>query len=196
MKTNTLNTNKFIKLALLSAIAVILMYVDFPVIPIFPWLKIDLSDVPALMGAFAFGPLSGVVIELMKNLLILIVKGTGTAFVGEFANFLIGVSLVWPAAVIYKRNKTKKNAVLGMVVGTIAMEILGILANVYILLPAYGMAMSKAELMHYVTVGLIPFNGIKAVLVCGLTYVLYKKVSVSVFKVEPMLDRPMRENLG
>ncbi|MGG5462811.1 ECF transporter S component [Clostridium sp. B9] len=196
MKTNTLNTNKFIKLALLSAIAVILMYVDFPVIPIFPWLKIDLSDVPALMGAFAFGPLSGVVIELMKNLLILIVKGTGTAFVGEFANFLIGVALVWPAAVIYKRNKTKKNAILGMVVGTIAMEILGILANVYLLLPAYGMAMSKAELMQYITVGLIPFNGIKAVLVCGLTYVLYKKVSVSVFKVEPMLDRPMRENLG
>ncbi len=60
MKTKTLNTNRFIKLSLLSAIAVILMYIDFPVIPIFPWLKIDLSDVPALMGAFAFGPLAGV----------------------------------------------------------------------------------------------------------------------------------------
>lgn len=196
MKTKTLNTNKFIKLSLLSAIAVVLMYIDFPVIPIFPWLKIDLSDVPALMGAFAFGPLSGVIIELMKNLLILIVKGTGTAFVGELANFLVGVALVWPAAMIYKRNKTKKTAILGMLVGILAMEIVGILANVYLLLPAYGMAMSKAELMQYVTVGLIPFNGIKAILVCGITYVLYKKMSVSVFKVEPMLDKPMKEKLG
>ncbi|EJT6473018.1 ECF transporter S component [Clostridium perfringens] len=198
MKTKTLNTNRFIKLSLLSAIAVILMYIDFPVIPIFPWLKIDLSDVPALMGAFAFGPLAGVIIELMKNLLILIVKGTGTGFVGELANFLVGVALVWPAAMVYKKNKTKKTAVLGMVLGILCIEVVGILANVYLLLPAYGMAMSKAELMQYVTVGLIPFNGIKSILVCGITYALYKKVSVSIFKVEPMLDKPkqMKENLG
>ena len=198
MKTKTLNTNRFIKLSLLSAIAVILMYIDFPVIPIFPWLKIDLSDVPALMGAFAFGPLAGVIIELMKNLLILIVKGTGTGFVAEFANFLVGVALVWPAALVYKKNKTKKTAILGMVLGVLCIEVVGILANVYLLLPAYGMAMSKAELMQYVTVGLIPFNGIKSILVCGITYALYKKVSVSIFKVEPMLDKPkqMKENLG
>ncbi|EJT6492338.1 ECF transporter S component [Clostridium perfringens] len=198
MKTKTLNTNRFIKLSLLSAIAVILMYIDFPVIPIFPWLKIDLSDVPALMGAFAFGPLAGVIIELMKNLLILIVKGTGTGFVGELANFLVGVALVWPAALVYKKNKTKKTAILGMVLGVLCIEVVGILANVYLLLPAYGMAMSKSELMQYVTVGLIPFNGIKSILVCGITYALYKKVSVSIFKVEPMLDKPkqMKENLG
>ena len=198
MKTKTLNTNRFIKLSLLSAIAVILMYIDFPVIPIFPWLKIDLSDVPALMGAFAFGPLAGVIIELMKNLLILIVKGTGTGFVGELANFLVGVALVWPAALVYKKNKTKKTAILEMALGVLCIEVVGILANVYLLLPAYGMAMSKAELMQYVTVGLIPFNGIKSILVCGITYALYKKVSVSIFKVEPMLDKPkqMKENLG
>ncbi|HEE9844794.1 TPA: ECF transporter S component [Clostridium perfringens] len=198
MKTKTLNTNRFIKLSLLSAIAVILMYIDFPVIPIFPWLKIDLSDVPALMGAFAFGPLAGVIIELMKNLLILIVKGTSTGFVGELANFLVGIALVWPAALVYKKNKTKKTAILGMVLGVLCIEVVGILANVYLLLPAYGMAMSKAELMQYVTVGLIPFNGIKSILVCGITYALYKKVSVSIFKVEPMLDKPkqMKENLG
>ena len=198
MKTKTLNTNRFIKLSLLSAIAVILMYIDFPVIPIFPWLKIDLSDVPALMGAFAFGPLAGVIIELMKNLLILIVKGTGTGFVGELANFLVGVALVWPAALVYKKNKTKKTAILGMALGVLCIEVVGILANVYLLLPAYGMAMSKAELMQYVTVGLIPFNGIKSILVCGITYALYKKVSVSIFKVEPMLDKSkqMKENLG
>lgn len=198
MKTKTLNTNRFIKLSLLSAIAVILMYIDFPVIPMFPWLKIDLSDVPALMGAFAFGPLSGVIVELMKNLLILIVKGTSTGFVGEVANFLVGVALVWPAAIIYKRNKTKKTAILGMVLGILCIQVVGILANVYLLIPVFGMNMSKAELMKYVTVGLIPFNGVKSLLVCGITYALYKKVSVSIFKVEPMLDKPkqMKENLG
>ncbi|WP_300262792.1 ECF transporter S component [Clostridium sp.] len=198
MKTKTLNTNRFIKLSLLSAIAVILMYIDFPVIPMFPWLKIDLSDVPALMGAFAFGPLSGIIVELMKNLLILIVKGTSTGFVGEVANFLVGVALVWPAAIIYKRNKTKKTAILGMVLGILCIQVVGILANVYLLIPVFGINMSKAELMKYVTVGLIPFNGIKSLLVCGITYALYKKVSVSIFKVEPMLDKPkqMKENLG
>lgn len=79
------NLNKFIKISLLGAIAVVLMYFDFPIpfLP-FPWLKIDLSDIPALMGAFAFGPMAGVLIELLKNLLILIVKGTGTGLLEKW----------------------------------------------------------------------------------------------------------------
>ncbi|GAB6169257.1 ECF transporter S component [Clostridium carnis] len=190
------NLNKFIKIALLGAIAVLLMYVDFPVIPIFPWLKIDLSDVPALMGAFAFGPLSGIVIELIKNLLILIVKGTGTAFVGEIANFIVGISLVAPAAWIYHRNKSKKTAIIGMAVGILTLEIIGIIANVYFLLPAYGMQMAKSELIQYVTVGLLPFNGIKGILVCGVTYVLYKKISVAIFKVDSNFGTKKKEKLG
>ncbi|HBJ2621089.1 ECF transporter S component [Clostridium botulinum] len=179
------NTNKTIKISLLSALALILMYFEFPVIPIFPWLKIDLSDVPALLGAFGFGPLAGVTIELIKNILILLVKGSQTGFVGELANFLIGVSLVLPAGIIYKRNKSKKSAILGMILGGIFIEIVGVIANVYMLLPAYGMQMSSGELLKYVTVGLLPFNGIKAIIVSMLTYILYKKVSVSIFKAEP-----------
>ena len=128
------NLNKFIKISLLGAIAVVLMYFDFPLpfLP-FPWLKIDLSDIPALMGAFAFGPMAGVVIELLKNLLILLVKGTGTGFVGEIANFIVGVSLVAPAAWVYHRNKSKKTALLGMLLGALCIEIVGIVANVYFL---------------------------------------------------------------
>ncbi|MCS6132053.1 ECF transporter S component [Clostridium botulinum] len=179
------NTNKTIKISLLSALALILMYFEFPVIPIFPWLKIDLSDVPALLGAFGFGPLAGVTIELIKNILILLVKGSQTGFVGELANFLIGVSLVLPAGIIYKRNKSKKSAILGMILGGIFIEIVGVIANVYMLLPAYGMQMSSGDLLKYVTVGLLPFNGIKAIIVSMLTYILYKKVSVSIFKAEP-----------
>ena len=81
------NTSKMIKISLLSALALILMYLDFPVIPIFPWLKIDFSDVPALLGAFGFGPLSGVLIELIKNILVILIKGSSTGLVGEVANF-------------------------------------------------------------------------------------------------------------
>ena len=190
------NLNIFINISLLGAIAVELMYFDFPIpfLP-FPWLKIDLSDIPALMGAFAFGPMAGVVIELLKNLLILIVKGTGTGFVGEIANFIVGISLVAPAAWVYHRNKSKKTALLGMLLGTLCIEIVGIIANVYFLVPAYGMKMATDEIINYVTIGLVPFNGIKAIMVCSLTYVLYKKVSLAIFKVDSNFDRVEKRKL-
>jgi riboflavin transporter FmnP len=183
-------TSKLIKISLLSAIAIILMYFEFPVVPAFSWLKIDLSDVPALIGAFGFGPIAGVLIELVKNLLIPLIKGSQTGLVGEFANFLVGAALVLPAGFIYNGNRSKRNAILGMVLGTVSIEIVGILANVYILLPAYGMKMDSAALIQYITLGLLPFNGIKAILVSVLTYVLYKKISVSVFKAEPNFGSP------
>ncbi|WP_252224429.1 ECF transporter S component [Clostridium sp. ZBS2] len=187
------NTNKTIKISLLSALALILMYLEIPY-PVFPWLKIDLSDVPALLGAFGFGPLAGVTIELIKNILILLIKGSQSGFVGELANFLVGVSLILPAGILYKRNKSKESAILGMILGGVCIEIIGIISNVYLLLPAYGMQMSSAELLRYVTVGLVPFNGIKAILVCTLTYVLYKKVSVSIFKAEPNFGSPEKNS--
>lgn len=175
-------TSKLIKISLLSAIALILMYFDFPVIPIFPWLKIDLSDIPALLGSFGFSPIVGVVIELIKNLLYFLIKGDSVA--GIIANFIVGSALVLPAGFIYHRNKSKKNAILGMIIGSIIMEVAGILSNVYILLPLYGMQMSADELAKYVTIGLLPFNGIKALMVNTLTYFLYKRVSISIFEVE------------
>lgn len=194
---NQKNLNKFIKISLLSAIAVMLMYFDFPIpfLP-FPWLKIDLSDIPALMGGFAFGPIAGVLIELLKNLLILIVKGTGTYFVGEMANFIIGASLVFPAAWIYHKNKSKKTAFLGMLVGSLVMQVVGIIANVYFLLPAYGMPMTPAESINYVTVGLIPFNGVKSIMVCGITYVVYKKVASVIFDLDSNFDSVKKGKLS
>jgi len=177
-------TSKLIKISLLSAIAIILMYLDFPIIPAFSWLKIDLSDVPALVGAFGFGPIAGVIIELIKNLLIPLIRGSQTGFVGETANFLFGVSLILPASFIYYRNKSKKNAILGMIIGGVIMEIMGIVGNIYLLLPAYGMKMSSDMLQSYIW-ALLAFNGVKAIMVSVLTYILYKKVSVSIFKAEP-----------
>lgn len=187
-------TNKLIKISLLSAISLVLMYFDFPVIPIFPWLKVDLSDVPALLGAFGFGPLVGVAIELVKNLLYFFIKGSSIA--GVMANFIVGSALILPAGFIYHKKKSKKTAILGMIIGAVIMEIAGIFANVYILLPLYGMKMSSAELTQYVTVGLLPFNGVKALMVSVLTYFLYKRVSVSIFKAEPNFGSPINNRIS
>lgn len=179
------NINKMVKVSLLTGIAFILMFIEIPIVPIFPWLKMDVSDVPALMGAFAFGPLTGILIEFLKVVMHFLLTGSSTGGVGEVANFMIGVSFIAPASLIYWKNKSKKTAILGMIVGLLAMEIVAILANIYFLLPVYGMKMAPAELMKYVTVGLLPFNTIKGFIISILTYMLYKKVSATIFKVEP-----------
>lgn len=182
------NLSKFAKIALLSAIAVVIMLFEIPLIPLFPWLKMDLSELPVLIGAFAFGPMSGVIIEGLKILLNLLMTGTSTGFVGELANFIIGVSFVVPAAMIYHRNKSRKSAIIGMIVGGLFMEVAGILANIYLLLPVFGMS-GKIDMAQYVMVGLIPFNGLKAILVSAITMLVYKKLSVSIFKVDPGFDK-------
>ena len=179
------NINKMVKVSLLTGIAFILMFIQIPIVPIFPWLKMDVSDVPALMGAFAFGPLTGILIEFLKVVMNFLLTGSSTGGVGEVANFMIGVSFIAPAALIYWKNKSKKTAIIGMIVGLLAMEVVAILANIYLLLPLYGMQMAPAELMKYVTVGLLPFNTIKGFIISILTYMLYKKVSATIFKVEP-----------
>lgn len=189
------NINKTVKVSLLVGVAFILMFIELPIIPIFPWLKMDISDVPALMGAFAFGPLTGILIEFLKVVMHFLLTGSSTGGVGEVANFMIGVSFVAPAAFIYWRNKSKKTAILGMIVGLIAMEVVAIVANIYFLLPVYGMKMAPAELMEYVTIGLLPFNTVKGVVLSGLTYMLYKKISVAVFKVEPDLGSKKKQKI-
>ena len=177
------NTNRLIKISLLSAVSLALMYFDFPVIPAFPWLKMDLSDVPALLGTFGFGPLVGVTIELIKNILYFFTKGSSIA--GVLANFLFGAALVFPAGLIYHRKKSKKTAIIGMLVGTLVMEVAGIFGNIYIMLPLYGMNMTADQLTQYVLVGIVPFNAVKALIVNVVTYFVYKRISVSVFKAEP-----------
>ena len=187
------NLNKTIKVSLLVAISVVLMYFDFPVIPLFPWLKIDLSEVPALMGGFAYGPITGGIIVILKVILRFLLKGTGTAFVGEIANIIVGLALVVPAAYIYHRNKSKKTAIIGMFSGALVMQIAGILANIYILLPLYGMQMEGAALANYVFLGIVPFNAVKALMVSVITYLLYKKVSRVIFKVDSKFENTKKE---
>ena len=180
-------TRYMVQVAMLGAAAVVLMFFDIP-LPFAPsFYKIDLSEVPVLIGAFAMGPLAGAAIELIKILLNLVMKGSTTAGVGEVANFLIGCAYVMPAAWIYKTQKTKKNAMI------VFLAAAGGLLNAFVLLPAYaaafgmpmdalvgmGSAVNKAitSLPTFVLFAVVPFNIIKGVVVSLVTMLLYKHIS-------------------
>lgn len=187
------NVRKMVMIAMLGAVSMILMWFEIPLWFAPPFYKIDLSEVPVMIGAFALGPVSGILIELMKVILKVITKGTTTAFVGDFANFLIGCALIVPAGIIYSRCKSKKNALFGMIVGTTVMTVAGCLINAYVMLPVYGkafgmpmdalVAMGSAVnpaikgLGTFVILAVAPFNLLKGVLVSAATLLLYKHVS-------------------
>ena len=119
-----LGVKALVQIGMLSAIAVVLMMFDIP-LPFAPtFYKIDLSEVPVLVGCFAMGPMAGVLVELVKILLNLVLTGTQTAGVGEIANFIIGCSFCVPAGLIYRRNRTRKSALIGMVTGTVLMIVI------------------------------------------------------------------------
>lgn len=194
------NTKWLVKVAMLSAISVVIMLFEFP-LPFIapPFYKLDFSEVPVLIGTFALGPLAGVLIELVKVVLNLLINGTITAGVGEFANFLTGISFVLPAGLIYRNHKTKKHAVLGMAVGGLIMVALGILINAFILIPVYGKALEMPidafvkmgtaiypgidSLIEMVIFCVAPFNALKVVLVSFVTSLIYKPLS-PIFKVK------------
>lgn len=184
------STTSMVKIALLSVIAYILMLVELP-IPFFPaFLKIDLSDIPALIGSFALGPLAGIVIQLIKNLLHLITK-TSTGGVGELANFIVGASLVIPAGIMYARSKKRTTALFGMLLGTILMGIVGAFANYYILIPFYAKMMpidqiiawsasangAITDLRSLIIYAIVPFNLLKGASISIVTILIYKKIS-------------------
>jgi len=188
-----MKTRNMVSIAMLAAVAVVLMLFEFPLPFLPPFYKIDASELPVIIGAFAMGPLAGVLIELIKVLLNLLLDGTTTAFVGEFANFLIGCSYVVPASLIYYYRKSKKNAVLGLLLGTLTCAVVGCLLNAYLLLPAYskafkmdiealiamGTAANKAinSMFTFVLFATAPLNILKCGLVSVITMLIYKPIS-------------------
>ncbi|MFA7549465.1 MAG: ECF transporter S component, partial [Sedimentibacter sp.] len=131
------NTKVIAKVGVLAAVATLLMLLDFPLWFAPNFYKLDFSEVPVLLGAFALGPAAGAMIELVKILLNFVLNGTDTGGVGEFANFLIGCAFIVPAGFMYKRNKTFKNAILGLIVGTLTLTVAGAFLNYYLLLPLF-----------------------------------------------------------
>ena len=188
------NVKWLVKVSMLGAVAMVLMLLEFP-LPFIapPFYEFDFSEVPVLIGTFALGPLAGVIVELIKVLLNLIVNGTITAGVGEFANFLVGTSFALPAGYVYRKHKDKKHAVLGLVVGSVIMVIFAGLINLYVLIPAYGKALSMPieafvqmgssifpsidSLWKLVLLCVVPFNAIKAIAASIVTMFIYKHIS-------------------
>lgn len=189
------NVHKLVQVAMLSAVATVLMLIEFPLPFIAPtFYEIDLSEVPVLIAGFAMGPVAGIVTEFLKVLLHVLIKGTSTAFVGDFANFIIGCAFVVPAALIYKHHKSKHSALIGMIAGTVIMAVVGVLMNAYVLLPAYGKAFNMPieafiemgaaihpavnSVMLFCILLVAPFNLIKGAVDTLITMLLYKKISI------------------
>ncbi|MBR2829214.1 MAG: ECF transporter S component [Solobacterium sp.] len=181
------------KIAVLSAVAFVLMYFDFP-LPFIPsFYKLDFSETAVMAGGFAMGPGAACAIEGLKILLKILFKGTDTAYVGELANFLIGCAYVLPASFLYRNKKTKQQALIGLVAGTLCMTAVGVIINYAVLLLAYsffyqlpmdvlismGTALIPAitDKLTFVLLATTPFNIIKGILVSVLTVLLYKRIS-------------------
>lgn len=188
-----LSTRKIAMIGVFSAIAMILHILDFPVPFAPPFYKLDFSELPALIGTFAFGPVAGIMIELCKIMLKLLIKGTSTAFVGDLANFVIGCSFILPASIIYMFHKTKKNAIVASATGTLIMTVFGTMFNAIYLLPAfsvlYGMPLDAivgmgteingniTNVTTLVIFAVAPLNLLKGFSVSFITLLVYKKLS-------------------
>lgn len=185
--------NYVVKIAILAALSAVIMLLEFP-LPFAPgFYKLDLSEAVILMGGFAMGPVAAAVIELIKNLINILLNGTTTAFVGEFANFLTGCALVVPASLIYKYHKTLKGAIVSLAVGTVSLVIIGSTFNYFVLIPAfssmYHMPLDEivsmgsklnplvSDLKTLVVFAVAPFNIVKGVLCSLINLLLYKRVS-------------------
>ena len=194
-KEPVFQTRKIAVIGMFSAIAMILMLFEFP-LPFAPgFYELDFSELPILIGAFAYGPAAGVMMEFIKILLKLCIKGTSTAFVGDLANFVVGCSMILPASVIYAFRKTKKTALLACVAGTLIMTVFGTAFNAVYLLPAfselYGMPleailqmgsevnplMKEGSIVSFVAACVAPMNLIKGASVSLLTLLIYKPLS-------------------
>ena len=135
MTKATKHTRALTGTAMLAAVATILMYMEFP-IPIMPgFIKMDISELPALIASFAYGPLSGIAVCLIKNLIKL--RSTSTAAVGELFNFVMGALFVGVAGIVYKKNKTRKGAIIGAVAGALIMALVSLPYNYFVVYPAY-----------------------------------------------------------
>lgn len=184
-----ISTRVMVCTAMLAAVSFLLAFLEVPMLLSPSFARMDLSDLPALIGAFAFGPMAGVVIELIKNGLQ--VFSTQTAGIGELANFAMGASFVFTAGLIYKRNKTKKTALIACIIASVVMGVVAGLLNYFVLLPMYSAFMpidqviaSFGEIIPFIQAkfevilfSAIPANIIKGLIISLFAMLIYKGVS-------------------
>ena len=191
LSRETWSTKVMVKVSVLATIGMILMFFDMSVGFAPSFLKLDFADLPALIGAFAMGPMAGVLVQLVKNLLSLMIEGSKTGGVGELSNFIVGSILVYSAGFVYYRKKTFNMAVLGLAVGVITMTLAATLSNYYLVFPIYAKIMPLDQIIEMaskvnkyvvdykslILFAVVPFNLLKGTAVSALTLLMYKKVS-------------------
>ena len=185
--------------ALMGAIAFILMYLNFGVPFLSPFAEFDLSALPEMIGGFILGPAGAVEIIAVKILLILVFKGTSSMFTGEVQNFLLSLAYVLPAVLYYRKNRTKKGAAIGLVLGSVLSVIVAIFTNLYLIFPAYiylyGMSWDSiieicsaanpwiTDVPTFAAFSVVPFNVISRAVTSVITMLVYKKISVPLKKL-------------
>lgn len=180
---------------MLSAIAFVLMLFELPALLMPNFIKFDVSELPALIATFALGPVSGVIVCFLKNVLNVVLTGSTTGMVGEFSNFILGASFVLPAGLIYKAKKCRKNAIIGSIVGAFVMGIFSIISNYFIVYPIYYNFMPEEVVLaaYQVIVDPVgiklssmlqclicfnaPFTFVKGLVSVLITMVVYKQIS-------------------
>lgn len=195
VKGKVLTTRKVVMIGMFSAVSAILMLLEIPVFFAPSFYGLDFSELPVLIGSFAFGPATGVLMEFVKVLLKVLFKPTSTAFVGELANFAVGCSLILPASIVYQFWKKKKGAIVACIVGTLMITVFGTAFNAIYLIPAFselfGMPievildmgskvnplMTEGSIVSFVICCVAPLNLIKGGAVSILTMLLYKPLS-------------------
>lgn len=186
------SSKKMVTLSILAAISVILMFFEIPLPFLPPFLKLDFSAVPILIGGLSYGPLAAVIIVGIKDFVHLLL-GSSSLGVGQLADFLILGSFAFVTSFMYKKIHTKHSLVLSFSVGTIIMSLVGVITNYFILLPfyakMYGMSIESIiemsqkvnpainSMQTYLLIGVLPFNLIKGILASVITYFLYKRLS-------------------
>ncbi len=185
--------------ALMGAIAFILMYLNFGVPFLSPFAEFDLSALPEMIGGFILGPAGAVEIIAVKILLILVFKGTSSMFTGEVQNFLLSLAYVLPAVLYYRKNRTKKGAAIGLMLGSVLSVIVAIFTNLYLIFPAYiylyGMSWDSiieicsaanpwiTDIPTFAAFSVVPFNVISRAVTSVITMLVYKKISVPLKKL-------------
>ncbi|WP_050615464.1 ECF transporter S component [Bacillus testis] len=187
-----MNLKRFVAIAMFSSIAYILMLLNFPM-PGFPvFLNVDFSDIPALLAAVIYGPLAGIVVEMLKNILDYAMTGSETGVpIGHMANFIAGIAFVLPSYFIYKKFTSKRGLVAGLSVATVFMAVLMGVLNYFVILPAYATfanwgVMTSAETRAMVITAIFPFNLIKGVLVTSITLILFGKLKGWLERLSPI----------
>ena len=193
MSAQAKKTHRLTVAAMLSAVAFVLMFIEFPIPALIPpFIKMDISDLPELLAAFALGPLYGVVVTLVKNLLFIVFHGTSSAYVGELCNFLLGAVFSFTAGLVYRHHKSRHSALIGALIGCALMAILSVPVNYFLVYPVYAVVFAPMDvilgayqailpsadtLIECLTIFNMPFTFCKGMVDVALCFLIYKPLS-------------------